>query len=102
MSEDSYEGWAKLELMGHRTRVGRVKEVEMYGGKMLRIDIPTAGDDITEYYGAASVYSLMPITEELGRDYAARYGDPRPVRPVGYRIESAVEDDGERLSEETF
>jgi hypothetical protein len=35
-----YEGWAIVELMGHRQRAGYVKEAEMFGAKMLRLDIP--------------------------------------------------------------
>lgn len=81
-----YEGWAILELMGHRQRVGRISEVEAYGGKLLRIDIPAEGGDVTEFYGASSVYSMRPITEEIARDAAKRAGDIRPVRPVEYRI----------------
>ena len=83
----AYEGWAMLELMGHRQRVGRVQEVEMYGGKMLRIDIPIEGGDITEFYGCTSIYALRPIAEDVARDAARRHGDPRPVRPVEYRLE---------------
>jgi hypothetical protein len=81
----AYEGWAMLEVMGHRKRVGRVQEVEMYGGKMLRIDIPLEGGDVTEFYSCASIYALRPLSEEVARDAAKRHADPRPVRPVDYR-----------------
>ena len=84
-----------LELMGHRQRVGRVSEVEVYGGKMLRIDIPIGdigGEVVTEFYGCSSVYSLRPISEDIARDYAKRNGDPRPVRPVDYRLENRRDD----------
>jgi hypothetical protein len=35
------------------------------------------------------VYALRPCTEEIVRDHVERSygGDPRPVRPVDYRIE---------------
>jgi len=89
----AYEGWAMLELMGHRQRVGRVSEAEMYGGKLLRIDIPTDGGDVTEYYGCTSVYALRPLAEEVARDAAKRHSDPRPVRPVDYRLEKPREAD---------
>lgn len=93
MTTEAYEGWAMLELMGHRQRIGIIKEVEAYGGKMLRIDIPLkdfSGENsefASEFYGIASVYALRPISEEIARDYVKRSGDPRPVRPVDYRIE---------------
>lgn len=81
----AFKSWAILELMGHRVRIGFVEEVEIAGGKMLRIDIPTDGGDVTEFYGCASVYSLRPVAEDYARDQAKRYGDPRPVRPVEYK-----------------
>lgn len=74
-----------LELMGHRRRVGWVQEVEMYGGKTLRIDIPAEGGDITEFYGTTSIYALRPVAEDVARDAAARCVASRPVRPVDYR-----------------
>lgn len=93
MADTAYQGWARLELMGHRQRVGFVREVEMFGGKLLRIDIPVAGsDDVTEFYGVTSIYAMTPITEELAREAAKRAGDPRPVRPMGFRLEDQTSD----------
>ncbi|WP_128292039.1 MULTISPECIES: hypothetical protein [Afifella] len=92
--DTAYEGWAALELMGHRRRVGYVREVEAFGGKLLRIDIPVEGaEDVTEFYGCTSLYALRPVSEEIARDYAKASGDPRPVRPVAYRIEERREVD---------
>ena len=83
-------GWVLLELMGHRQRIGLAREEEIAGGMMLRIDIPTTGDEYaTEYYGASSIYALRPVSEEIARGhYAAR--DPRPARPVEYRPEPQI------------
>jgi hypothetical protein len=84
MSATAYEGWAVVELMGHRERPGRVSEVEMYGGKLLRIDIPGEdGVEVTEFYGVTSIYALRPTSEEVARDRAKRL-NVRPVRPVEY------------------
>ncbi len=85
MATVSFEGWAVVELMGHRERPGRVSEVEMFGGKLLRIDIPGEdGAEITEFYSVASIYSLRPVSEDVARDRAKRM-DIRPIRPVEYR-----------------
>lgn len=86
---EAYEGWARLELMGHRSRVGQVREVELYGGKLLRIDIPIAGgaEFVTEFYGASAIYCMTPIAADVAKDYAERTADPRPVKPMGYRLE---------------
>ena len=86
-----YEGWAILEVMGHRRRAGRVCEVEIYGGKLLRIDIPTTDGEVTEFYGCGSIYAPRPCSEEVARAAAGSIGDPRPVRPVEYRLEDRSE-----------
>ena len=88
-----FESWAILELLGHRQRVGLVREVEMFGGKMLRIDIPTEGGDITEFYGASSLYAMRPVSEEVVRDIMRHSADPRPIRPAEYRERPALTDD---------
>jgi hypothetical protein len=90
MTDVAFESWAILELMGHRQRPGLVREVELAGTKMLRVDIH--GEDetiVTEFYGGSSVYALRPVTEEIARDAAKRL-DLRPVRPVEYRERSAL------------
>lgn len=86
--EVQFEGWAIVELMGHRQRGGYVKDVEMFGGKLLRIDIPVADDTmVTEFYGCTAIYALRPGSEQVVRDHVKRSyeGDLRPIRPVDYR-----------------
>lgn len=77
----AYEGWAILELMGHRRLAGFVSEVAQYGTAMVRIDIPSEGEDgqaITQFYGGSSIYALTPVSEEAARA-VARHHQPRPV-----------------------
>lgn len=81
MSE-AYEGWAILELMGHRRLGGTVQEVTQYGAAMLRIDVhgldATKPALATQYYPAAAIYCLTPTTEETAR----RLGETtRPAKP---------------------
>lgn len=83
MSESGFEGWAIVELMGHRTRPGYVVEVEIAGGKLLRIDIPAPDGEVSEFYGVASIYSIRPCSEQMARDQA-RSANSRPVRPIQY------------------
>jgi hypothetical protein len=99
MTEVVFSGWAIVELMGHRTRPGRVQEVELAGSKMLQVDIPVSADDfITEFYGAPALYSIRPCTEEIAREKAGySYHDPRPVRPVDYRPQPALTHDDEEF-----
>lgn len=77
-----------VELMGHRQRGGYVKDIEMFGGKLLRIDIPIDIEkSVTEFYGCSSIYALRPCTEEIVRDHIKRSynADLRPVRQLEYR-----------------
>jgi hypothetical protein len=97
----SDESWAIVEIMGHRRRAGRVCEVDLYGTKMLRIDIPV--DDgtlfVTEHYGGAALFCVTPTTEEVARAMAIRLGDVRPVNPATFQPALAhyreVEDEAE-------
>lgn len=84
-SATPFEGWAILEVMGHRTRPGFVQEVEIAGGKMLRVDIPQPDGPISEFYGASSIYSIRPVEEAIAREAAERSYIGRPVRPMTYR-----------------
>ncbi len=95
MSEAFESCWAIVELMGHRQRPGFIAEVEVAGSKMLRIDIPADGGDITEFYGSSAIYSIRPASEEVCRDAAERWGNPRPLRPVGYRERPALTDEAD-------
>lgn len=80
---ETYDGWAIIEIMGHRVRAGRVV---MDDTPLLRIDIPTEdGEEITEFYGRSAIFSMRPCEEQIARDWAARNGMRRPVRPVTYR-----------------
>ena len=84
MSSDSerepWEGWAIVELMGHRKIVGHVSRVEIAGSAMLRIDVPSGdeGQPVTQFYSASALFSLTPVSEEIARGLSRRYA-PVPV-----------------------
>lgn len=101
---ESYAGWALVEQMGFRKTVGKVHEVEMYGAKMLRLDIPPGDINenpdradnperwTTRFCGGPSLYQVTPLSEEVALDMVKRQADPRPVRPTTYRIEDGSRD----------
>ncbi len=71
--------WACVEIFGHRKHYGRVTEVERFGTKMLRIDVPSmlaapllAESETFEtfFYGGASIFSFTPMTEDAARKWA--------------------------------
>lgn len=65
-TDDTFEGWVILEVMGHRRLAGYIREQEIAGRAFLRIDVPT-DPPATQFYGAESVYCLTPTTEETAR-----------------------------------
>jgi hypothetical protein len=98
MTTAAYEGWALVEQMGFRRTIAKVCEVEQYGTKMLRLDVPfwNGGDEdrlsapagySTLFAGGPSLYQVSPLDDELALSQARRQADPRPVRPVQYRLE---------------
>ena len=77
---EPFEGWAILELMGHRRLAGYVREESHFGTSMCRIDVP--GEDgivATQFYGGSAVYCVTPTTEDLARAIAAT-NKPAPVQ----------------------
>ena len=80
----SFEGWAILELMGHRRLAGYVREQEIAGSGFLRLDVPGEGegdrDVATQFYAPGAVYCLPPTTETVARRLAL-LARPQPVSP---------------------
>jgi hypothetical protein len=74
------ETYAIIEVFGHRRLIGRVFEVDRYGAKMLRIDIPKDGDFAlgytTQYYGGGSLFSETPCDLEMVKRHYARLRPP--------------------------
>lgn len=75
----TFEGWAILELMGHRRLIGRLSTATIAGASFLRIDIPREeGAETTQFYSPSAVYAITPTTEELARR-AAHLNTVAPV-----------------------
>jgi len=83
--------WAVLELLGHRRLVGRVSEVELFGRRMGKIEVPRAdGTFDVQHFGGASVYALTETTEakvraELERQRADAARWAAPALPPAHR-----------------
>lgn len=78
---EGFEGFAILELMGHRRLAGYVSEQEIAGAGLIRIDVP--GEDgftaATQFYSPSALYCLTPTTENVARAFATRH-QPKPVQ----------------------
>lgn len=103
----AFEGWALVEQMGFRRTVGKVCEIEQYGTKMLRLDVPFFDDGAKEpsgyttiFAGGPSIYQVSPLDEELALHMARSQSDPRPVRPMAFRVEDKRDPHEAALNEE--
>lgn len=76
--QTTFEGWAILELMGHRRLIGRLSTVTIAGASFLRIDVPLDGAEGTQFYSPSAVYAITPTTE----DFARRAAHLNAVAPV--------------------
>ena len=93
-TEQPEEEFAIVEVFGHRRLFGRICEVERFGAKFLRIDIPAEGDFEKGYtsqlYGGASIFSVTATdratVERNNRPYHA-------ARPLLSYDEDEEEDD---------
>ena len=97
-AEEDFDGWAFLELMGHRRLGGRVRTVVLGGAPTIRIDLPDEDDGealATQYYSPAALYCLTPATEETVRAWIAdRIAPPPSAIGAGRRIEDVEDLDG--------
>jgi len=93
---DPFEGWAIVELMGHRRLAGFVTEQEIAGASFLRLDIvgkDTKVDEddgpevalhggfeggVTQFYSPQAVYCITPTTQDIAVALGRRSA-PAPV-----------------------
>lgn len=96
---DGFE-WAIVEVFGHRRHIGRIREEERFGAKMLRVDVPMIGADgrtaawLTHWYGGSALFSVTHTDE------ATVLRANRPYEPAG-RYLPAPERDSEFGDENT-
>lgn len=81
-AKSAFEGWAILELMGHRRLGGFVSETTFAGAGFVRIDVPAdskGNGGATQLYGASAIYCITATTETIARA-AAELNRPEPVQ----------------------
>lgn len=81
-AEDTFAGWAIVELMGHKRLAGLVCQETIAGTAFLRLDVKghAPEHELTQFYSTGAVYCITPATEEACRMFIANSGGP--VKPV--------------------
>jgi hypothetical protein len=69
MSENKFEQWAILEIMGHQRYAGLVSEQSVGGSNFVRLDVPQSGDrqPFTKLFGSSAIYAITIVDEETAR-----------------------------------
>lgn len=85
--------YAIVEIMGHRRLAGRIMEVERFGSKMLRVDVPKEGDFakgfVSQFYAGSAIFCITPT------DLATVCKENKPYEPARRYIASRPDDDGD-------
>lgn len=96
MSEqkESFNEWAKVELMGHNVIVGRVSEATLAGGAFLRVDVPASNGHqaFTKLFRPDAIYAITPVTEEVARALLNNYRQEPVSRYEMPQIAEKVQD----------
>jgi len=83
VSAFEFEGWAILELMGHRKMGGYVR----MNGPLIRIDAHDESRPVmTQWYGGHSLYCLTPTTEAIAKRLTQSAYRPEPVTAYELRL----------------
>lgn len=64
--------WGILEILGHRKLAGLLKQEQILGTSLIRIDCYSQDREkplFTQYYSPQSVFSLLPCSEEVAKKY---------------------------------
>ncbi len=91
MEQAAFSHWAVVELFGHARIAGLVTEQQIGGASFIRVDVPElqvrARDSrlpgpitvetrpaYTRFFGAAAIYAITPVAEEIARIAAEDIG----------------------------
>lgn len=105
--EMAFDGWAVLELLGHRRHVGRVQTVTLAGTPMIRVlalewDAEAkAHKEREHFYAPSALYGFTPCTEDEAHAAVKPTVYDYSTRQLPYRDPEYAADDDPDLGEET-
>jgi hypothetical protein len=73
MSDEKFDTFAIVQVMGHQAYAGRASEASIGGASFLRIDVPETNGEpgFTKFLGAGSIFDITPCDEETALRAAA-------------------------------
>lgn len=80
-TNEKFEQWCIVEVMGHNAYAGFVTERTLGGTAMIQVDVPKVDEEhpaFTKLLSANAIYAITPTTEAHAREAAARIRQ-RPV-----------------------
>src|SRR5687768_11858389 len=96
-TNEKFEQWCIVEIMGHNVFAGFVTERTLGGTAMIQVDVPEVDENhpaFTKLFSSNAIYALSPTTEEHARAAAARirqrpvtlYILPEPTRQIEAKV----------------
>lgn len=93
MSDEKFEQWAIVEIMGHQRIAGLLSEMSIGGSSFIRVDVPPVdgAPAFTKLYGPGAIYAVSFVDRDIALAAAERLR-VRPVTPydVGALTSDAV------------
>jgi hypothetical protein len=77
-AQPSRGGWAIVELLGHRSHAGFVREIQLFGVAMLEIFVPYRDKDGVQFvhvHSGSALYGIHPSTKAYCKDNAPYSAD---------------------------
>lgn len=69
---EKFEMWARVDLMGHNVRAGKLSVTNTGVEMLYRLDIPTPDGFVTKFFGSGAIYSIDPVSEDAARLIATK------------------------------
>ena len=100
-TDDGWE-WNVVEVMGHRRHAGRTREVERFGIKMIRIDVPVKGNPdahgwTSHFYPGGSLFGVTPCTREAALAANKPYEPPARLALASRHRDEGIDGDDDGM-----
>jgi hypothetical protein len=84
-TEQKFDEWAIVDVMGHQRFVGRVTEQVVAGQGFVRVDIPATEKVAawTKLIGPGSIYAITPVTKDVAIAMAEKRNET-PITPFDF------------------